>query len=279
MRLNQLSAIAATAGLAISASAGVVRIGASHDNTLYETSDGSLSNGAGQHCFVGVTGQPKARRALIAFDIQSAVPPGVQIVGVTLTMHMSKTVAGPTEVTLHRVTNHWGEGASDADDAEGSGAPAQPNDATWIHTEHDTYYWNQRGGDFDPTPSNVSIVDGVGDYSWGPWSGMIPDAQAWLDGTSANNGWILIGDESIDSTAKRFDTRENPEPANRPVLRIDYFPPCIADWDMDGLVNTRDVLAYLGEWAAASNSADLDQSGNVNTYDLLIFLNYWTSGC
>lgn len=273
-------AVLLTAGLALNhAAAGVVTIGPTKDNTLYETPDGSLSNGAGQYCFVGVTGQPAARRTLIAFDIQSAVPAGAHIVGVTLTMHMSKTVAGPTDVTLHRVTNHWGEGASDASGDEGAGAPAMPNDATWIHTEHDTYYWNQSGGDFDASPSAVSTVESVGSYSWGPGGPLIDDAQAWLDGAVANNGWLLLGDESTDFTAKRFDTRENPDPSVRPALRVVYRPACTADWNSDGVVNTIDVLAYLNEWAAGEYSADLNDSGDLNTIDLLTFLNAWVAGC
>ena len=50
-------------------SADVVTIEPVKDNTLYESSTGSLSNGAGQHFFVGLTRLNLARRGLLAFDI------------------------------------------------------------------------------------------------------------------------------------------------------------------------------------------------------------------
>ena len=44
-----------------------VRLVADRDNTLYETSDGSKSNGAGEHVFAGTTGTGAHRRALLHF--------------------------------------------------------------------------------------------------------------------------------------------------------------------------------------------------------------------
>ena len=54
---------------------------------------------------------------------------------------------------------------------------------------------------------------------------MVADAQAWLDTPATNFGWILIGNEAQLKTAKRFNSRENPNSSNRPVLTLDYFPP------------------------------------------------------
>ena len=261
------------------AHAGVVTLGASKDNTLYESTLEYLSNGAGQHCFAGVTAEPTRRRALIAFDIQSAVPAGAAVIECTLTLHMSKSISGPAEVTLHRTLEDWGEGASDATGQEGAGAPAEPGDATWIHTDYPTYYWTRPGGNFDPSPSAATVVAGVGDYSWGPHGQIVADAQAWLDGGQPNYGWLIAGDESTAITAKRFDTRENPIESARPALRIVYRPACIADWNSDGAVNTLDVLGFLNEWAAGELSADLNDSGDVNTIDVLEFLNAWVAGC
>src|SRR5712691_6169329 len=48
----------------------------SKDNTLYQTSNGSLSNGAGIHLFAGMTNRRERRRALLAFDVASQIPPG-----------------------------------------------------------------------------------------------------------------------------------------------------------------------------------------------------------
>ena len=43
--------------------------------------------------------------------------------------------------------------------------------------------------------------------------------------SGANFGWIVTGNESAGGTAKQFDTKENTNPSNRPVLTIDYVPP------------------------------------------------------
>ena len=44
-------------------------------------------------------------------------------------MNMSRTIAGPVDVNLHRVLNAWGEGASDAFGQEGGGTAAEAGDA------------------------------------------------------------------------------------------------------------------------------------------------------
>ena len=54
---------------------------------------------------------------------------------------------------------------------------------------------------------------------------MAADVQGWLDNPSANFGWLLQGNESQGGTAKRFDSRENPTPSNRPTLVVQFTPP------------------------------------------------------
>ena len=54
---------------------------------------------------------------------------------------------------------------------------------------------------------------------------------------------------------------------------------CVADWNTDGYVDSRDVLAYLNAWNADEQSADLTGDGEVDTRDLLQFLNLWAAGC
>ena len=54
---------------------------------------------------------------------------------------------------------------------------------------------------------------------------------------------------------------------------------CPGDFNGDGLVDTRDVIAFLNAWVAKQASADCDNNGSVDTRDVLCFLNLWTSGC
>ena len=50
---------------------------------------------------------------------------------------------------------------------------------------------------------------------------MVSNVQGWLDGTLANNGWILIGDENNPTTTRRFDSSEG---GSEPSLLVDFTP-------------------------------------------------------
>ena len=56
-------------------------------------------------------------------------------------------------------------------------------------------------------------------------------------------------------------------------------PVCPADYNADGLVDTRDVVAYLNGWVAKEDRADLTGDGVVNTRDVIEFLGVWVAGC
>ncbi len=55
--------------------------------------------------------------------------------------------------------------------------------------------------------------------------------------------------------------------------------PCFADFNGDGVVDTRDVLAFLNAWSAGRLTADMDYNLIIDTRDVLAFLNIWTHGC
>jgi hypothetical protein len=212
-----LSAASATAGMLET-----VEVSPSKDNTLYESPDGSLSNGAGSRMFAGVTAQPNIRRGLVAFDVATHVPPGATIANVTLTLEQVMTIAGDTTVSLHRAEQDWGEGASTAAGQQGAGGVSATGDATWLHTSYDTDFWTTPGGEFVASPSASQVVGGFGSFSWSS-AGMIADVQAWLDDPASDFGWVIVGDESTAVTAKTFSTRESD--TNPPVLLIEFEPP------------------------------------------------------
>ena len=134
-------------------------------------------------------------------------------------MHLSRGGANGTRtIELHKLIAAWGEGTSIASGQEGQGALATTNDATWRHRFYDTIFWTTEGGDFATTISASQSVSGIGTYTWSS-AQMLTDVQSWLNDPSINFGWLLRGDESTSSTAKRFDTRESASP---PVLTIEY---------------------------------------------------------
>ncbi len=202
-------------------------IGAAKDNTLYESATGSLSNGAGTSFFAGRNNQAtnSIRRGLLWFNVAAAIPDGATILSVDLELIMSQTSAGAANVGLHRASAAWGEGASDAGIAGGSGAPAQAGDATWKHTFFPGSLWAAAGGDFAAAASATLAVDATGTYVWTSNPGLVADVQAWLDEPASNHGWLLRGNEAIAQTVKKFDSRESTDPTLRPALTITYETP------------------------------------------------------
>ena len=239
------------------------------DNTLHDNPRGAVSNGSGERMFVGVAGGVSTRRAVLAFDVASSVPAGSTIAAVTLTMNMSKTIAGEFPAALHRLLDDWGEGASDAAGQEGAGARSEPGDATWIHTFYDTGFWSTEGGDFERLPSAVIPVGDIGYYTWGSTPGMVADVQGWLDDPSGNFGWIVIGDESPQVTVKRFDTKDGPAPEVWPMLTIEFEAPVEPP-------DCATVCQALFECEGASTTVVLEGSGSSSAGEVLL---EWDGPC
>ena len=65
-------------------------------------------------------------------------------------------------------------------------------------------------------------MDGIGSYTWESPSRLVADVQPWLDSPAANFGWLFLGNEFTSQTTKRFDSKDNEEEANRPVLAVEY---------------------------------------------------------
>ena len=193
------------------------------DNTIYEATANFRSNGVGDYLFAGKNGSGAAVRGLLAFDIAGALPPSTTILSVTVRLDSqppSKN-AGPMTVRLHRLARDWGEGTSNAPQGEAQGAPATPGDATWQHTFFDTEQWTTVGGDFAPTASATTTVNGAGLYNWSSPT-LLTDVQGWLANPTTNFGWLLVGDESQSADIKRFASRNNTSGAALPQLIITY---------------------------------------------------------
>lgn len=210
-----------------------VTLSPSKDNTLYSES-GTVSNGAGDGIFVGRTGANNGgqiRRALIAFDIAGSIPAGSTITAVQLTMRVDQTQAGPTAVGLHRLLADWGEATSNASGNEGMGATAAIGDATWRFRffNDSTRRWTKEGGDFATMVSGIETVGSIGSMpTWESTPAMIADVQGWLDAPATNFGWLIRDSEDAARTAKKFDSRQTINAANRPRLHVVFEPPAAA---------------------------------------------------
>lgn len=50
---------------------------------------------------------------------------------------------------------------------------------------------------------------------------MVADVQGWLDNPASNFGWLVKGNEARPTTAKRFNSRQNKDPASSSLLIMD----------------------------------------------------------
>ncbi len=192
------------------------------DNTIYNDAAGPLSNGAGNGIFCGRPLSGSIRRGLLHWDL-SAIPPNATVTSVQVQLSMAQSIAGATNVALHKLSADWGEGTSVAPSGGGGGAPPTTGDATWQDRFYNVTPWTTQGGDFVATASAQTSVNAVGNYSWGSTAALVADVQSWIGSPGANFGWILIGQETGGTpSSKRFESRESPTPANRPKLVVAY---------------------------------------------------------
>lgn len=196
------------------------------DNTLYEDIDGDISNGAGDFIFMGRTGpdgDSELRRAVIHFDV-SAIPANAIIDSVEVGFQIVTVPQTPTggTATLHRVLADWGEGDSNAPAFEGQGTAAQTDDATWLYRFFDTELWDVSGGDFRLEESaSQGYGTGTGPLIFTSTPDLIRDVRKWVKYPSENFGWILLGSEGLDFTARKMDSREN-QGGMPALLTVDY---------------------------------------------------------
>jgi hypothetical protein len=209
------------------AGAATVTVVADRDATLIEHPDGALASGAGPSVFAGRTNLADngVRRALLHFELADTLPHGgsqtVEQVALVIT-NLTESNTAPREYRLHRVLADWGEGASSS--AGGGGAPAEAGDATWLHTFHDQSFWLHNGGQFEGEPSARLVVAGAGTYRFESPQ-LTRDVVMFATRPELNLGWMLIGDESVRQTVRAFGSRENPDPAARPILEITFRRP------------------------------------------------------
>jgi len=256
----------------------VLELEPSKDNSLYEDDSGSLSNGAGQNIFmgkVGVVGDYKLRRALVAFDV-SSIPAYAIINSVQIQFTINQKPGGATadNAALHLLSRDWGEGNSIAPGQEGTGAQPQPGDATWLHRffdESDPVFWDIPGGDFELIASAETAFGSSAPetITFGTTPRLVADVQGWVKNRASNFGWVLIGDENTQKNARRLASRESTE-SPRPSLAVDYFVPSVTDH-----LSLVQLTAALTNPVGLGNAGDgsgrlfiVEQEGIIRIYDL-----------
>jgi hypothetical protein len=281
--------IAATS--AVVATAGEITIPVIADATLYENLSGDTANGSGRGFFVGRNNSGGLYRSLLKFDIAGELPAGATIESVSLTLYCSRTIAPPTDVSLHRAIGVWDEGPSDPFGNEGAGAPAQAGDVTWLYTSFTppgpgSPAWNNPGGDFEPTPSATSLVQGEAVFYTWESAQLAADVQAWLDGTTPNDGWLMIGEETgSGTTSKRFSSKDDDGPVPNPPALTIVFSAGGGCNDADiaepfGTLDLMDLDVFIDAFLARNETADIAEPFGVwDLADIQAFIAAFNAGC
>ena len=257
------------------------------------------NNGGQTFVNAGVTQNYTTNRGLFRFDIAGQIPAGSKITRVDLKLEV---VGQPPQMDyhaaqfdLHRLLVSWGEGnktnnPSLANPNPGLGEPATTNEATWnARFAFTTNLWTTPGGaatnDYAPSLSASKFVYGVFDtpYFFDSTPVMIADVQLWLDHPESNFGWILkSADESLNWTACRFGSREDPQ--NAPFLAIEYEPARIDRVQLSGnaitlsftaqagkayVVEFRDGFSMADDWSTLTNYTARPASTNLVASDSL----------
>ena len=232
-----LLAAIAVASVPSSALAGFLAASASRDATIYSGSP-STANGAGQYLFAGRTNSGALRRALLHFDL-SSIPSDAVIVSATLSPHLTQAASGEHLVSAHRVLASWTTGSSDPTGNEGTGAAAAPADATWTSRSFGSpaMDWANAGGDFASSASGLALI-GTDPVRYSISSAdLAADVQAWLADPSANHGWILLGDEAVNQSARRFGSTDG---------SAEFAPTLEVEWTVIPAPGAAALLAIAG---------------------------------
>ncbi len=114
---------------------------------------------------------------------------------------------------------------------------------------------------------------------WTPADGLV-DVEDWLIANGVDFGGVdiraLTGVSEDGSVIVGYCYDGGFAPKG---FRITIAPDCAADFNGDGVVDTRDVLAFLNAWTSQQPESDCDGNGVIDTRDVLCFLNLWTAGC
>ena len=209
---------------AISSAQTTLTIACDRDNTLYQSVNGTLSNGSGGYLFLGRDGNNTRKRTLLHFPT-TAIPADARLLRVELELNVSRTAAfANLGIDVHRVVADWGEGSSNAAGEEGRGTAATTGDATWLHRRYPNMPWTTVGGDFASPPSASVAVPPFGAALFSS-AGMLADVQSWRDTPASNHGWLLKSDEAVAYATRRFESREHAATVWRPVLRVTFVQP------------------------------------------------------
>ncbi len=158
---------------------------------------------------------------------------------------------------LYRLTSDWAE-----------------DEVTW-NNALTSQAWTTAGGDYDPIMVGQTEIAGGADHDFFPEIDLTELVQAWIDGSLANYGVILLSNPSESTGLKASEYHENRR--TYLTVRYDFWQ---GDINLDGSVNDQDVTAcvnhILGKEVLVGQqlqNADINHDGEVNVLDVVGIVN------
>lgn len=223
----------------------------------------------------GTTQEFKRTRALFRYDLTS-LPTNTVVLSATVHTVVTREpgFGEPSNngtFGLHRLLRPWGEGDKNPFGSGGKGLPATAGEATWNFAFYPTNAWTTPGGligvDFSATESSFQQINGLDNYPFDATPDLIEDVTAWLQQPESNFGWMLrCTDESIQSTARRFGSRE--DGGNEPVLELQFLVPPLLQ-----IFKTNALPTQLHFTAWADHTYDVQYRNSLTTGTWLLLTN------
>ncbi|MBK7948871.1 MAG: hypothetical protein IPK00_09035 [Deltaproteobacteria bacterium] len=246
-----------TSSSSITTSVQSVSITSKKDTTIYATSP-TASNGRGQSLWASIGTPAGELRSLIAFDLASDIPAGATILDARLELTPLAPTVGGTPVDLYAISpdpsEPWLEGTSDA--ARDESVPAAPVDgaATWTHRSWASALpkgpWTTPGGDvIGPRLVRATIAGQPTLVLSSPE--LVAHVAALHASSGVADGFLVT---TVEGSA-RFASDEDPSPANRPRLIVDFSP---ATAPISGTINPN-LVTFVNENQDFRWIYDLDQ--------------------
>jgi hypothetical protein len=139
-------------------------------------------------------------RLLIHFDL-SDIPVNATINSATLKLQeVPYTSSGTPSTNLYRLTSTFAESG-----------------ATW-KSRDGTTNWTAWATDKDQDRASVATDNDLTTFD------VSDDVQSFVNGTAANDGWDLVGDESQTTHSRYFNLYTSETSGHEPTLTIDYSP-------------------------------------------------------
>lgn len=284
-----LAALAASCCPVLARAVSLTNISAA-DTSLIEVAPEN-NNGGQAWVLAGRTQNGPHVRGLYRFELTN-IPPHAVIQSAVLQLDVTGQPGDMEAVnstfSLHRMLQPWGEGTNNAISNPGQGTPATPGGATWLHRFYPTNTWATPGGeagiDYLSAGSSFQQVEDPNHspYRFDTTPEMVADVQEWVSHPGNNFGWMLIGDDDIIFTARRFNSRE--DASSQPALEINYvLPPRIERVEKSGnqlqlsfvgqpglnhTVEYRETLVS-GGWQTLTNAGLITEATNILVTDLI----------